>query len=81
MMWRRRWVLRSLAAWPAACSSPNPTLYVLAAEPGAVRNGAPRNIELRDGYWRLEDPMPALARSITYRATPPLSVNTDAALP
>jgi uncharacterized lipoprotein YmbA len=46
-MWRRRWVLWSLAAWPAACSSPNPTLYVVAAEPGTVRNGAPRIIELR----------------------------------
>lgn len=36
-----------LALLPAACSSPNPALYVLAPEPGAVRSGAPRTIQVR----------------------------------
>jgi uncharacterized lipoprotein YmbA len=36
-----------LAALPAACSSPNPILYVLAPVPGPARRGAPRNIALR----------------------------------
>ena len=42
-----RRALVALAALPAACSSPNPALYVLAPEPGAVRSGAPRTIEVR----------------------------------
>jgi uncharacterized lipoprotein YmbA len=37
----------ALALLPAACSSPNPALYVLAPEPGAVRSGAPHTIEVR----------------------------------
>lgn len=45
MMLSRRVLL--LAALPAACSSPNPNLYVLAAEPGAVVAGAPRTIDVR----------------------------------
>ncbi len=36
-----------LAALPAACASPNPTLYVLAPVPGVVRAGAAHNIALR----------------------------------
>jgi uncharacterized protein len=44
---RRRSALLLLAALPAACSSPNPILYVLAPVPGPVRTGAPRNIALR----------------------------------
>jgi hypothetical protein len=36
-----------LAALPAACASPNPTLYTLAVVPGAEHAGAPRVIELR----------------------------------
>lgn len=36
-----------LAAAPAACSSPNPTLYVLASEPGAVLTAAPQTIDVR----------------------------------
>src|SRR5215475_11960570 len=36
-----------LAALPAACASPNPTLYTLAVVPGAEHTGAPHVIELR----------------------------------
>jgi uncharacterized lipoprotein YmbA len=36
-----------LAALPAACASPDPVLYVLAAVPGPKYQGAPRNIEIR----------------------------------
>jgi uncharacterized protein len=43
----RRATLLLLAALPAACTSPNPVLYVLAPVPGPVRTGAPRNIALR----------------------------------
>lgn len=43
----RRFALLSLAALPAACSSPNPNLYALAAEPGPARTGAPKVIRLR----------------------------------
>ena len=43
----RRSALLALAALPAACSSPNPDLYVLAAVPGATHAGAPRVIVLR----------------------------------
>ena len=43
----RRLALFSLAALPAACSSPNPVLYVLAPIPGATHAGAPRVIALR----------------------------------
>ncbi len=43
----RRLALLLMAGLPAACSSPNPTLYVLAPVPGATRSGAPRVIALR----------------------------------
>jgi uncharacterized protein len=43
----RRFALLGLAALPAACSSPNPNLYVLAAVPGATYTGAPRIITVR----------------------------------
>ena len=43
----RRLTLLALATLPAACSSPNPTLYVLAPIPGQVRTGAPRIVQLR----------------------------------
>ncbi|WP_428493550.1 PqiC family protein [Rhodopila sp.] len=43
----RRSALLALAALPAACSSPNPELYVLAAIPGPTHAGAPRVIALR----------------------------------
>jgi uncharacterized protein len=43
----RRSALLALAALPAACSSPNPDLYVLASLPGATHAGAPRVIVLR----------------------------------
>jgi len=43
----RRQALLALAALPAACSSPNPSLYVLAAIPGEPSSGAPRIIQLR----------------------------------
>jgi uncharacterized lipoprotein YmbA len=43
----RRWALLALAAVPVACSSPNPTLYVLAPVVGPTRSGAPRTIALR----------------------------------
>nr|WP_294506470.1 PqiC family protein [uncultured Rhodopila sp.] len=36
-----------LAILPAACSSPNPTLYVLAPEPGTVLAAAPQTIDVR----------------------------------
>ncbi len=44
LSWR---ALVALALLPVACSSPNPSLYVLAPEPGAVRAGGPRTIEVR----------------------------------
>jgi uncharacterized lipoprotein YmbA len=47
MMLSRRFALLALAALPAACSSPNPTLYVLAPVPGPIRTGAPRIVQLR----------------------------------
>jgi len=43
----RRALAVLLAAWPAACVSPNPALYTLAVVPGAEHAGAPRVIELR----------------------------------
>jgi uncharacterized lipoprotein YmbA len=43
----RRFALIALASVPAACSSPNPTLYVLAPVSGTTRKGAPRTIALR----------------------------------
>lgn len=47
MLCPRRHVLWWLALLPAACASPNPTLYTLAPEPGPVRYGAPARVELR----------------------------------
>lgn len=44
----RRPLLLLLAAVPAGCASPNPTLYVLAPLPGASQPGAPRMVELRE---------------------------------
>ena len=46
MLARRAFVVL-LAAWPAACTSPNPDLYTLAVVPGAQHAGAPSVIELR----------------------------------
>ena len=43
----RRFVVLAAACTPAACSSPNPNLYVLAPVPGATRAGAPRVVTLR----------------------------------
>ncbi|WP_428484868.1 PqiC family protein [Rhodopila sp.] len=43
----RRAALLLLAAAPAACTSPNPILYVLAPVPGTILTGAPRNVALR----------------------------------
>jgi uncharacterized protein len=43
----RRFALLALAALPAACNSPNPSLYVLASMPGTPHAGAPRIIQLR----------------------------------
>ena len=43
----RRSALLAVTALPAACASPNPELYVLAAIPGATHAGAPRVIVLR----------------------------------
>ncbi len=43
----RRHALSLLAIAPAACTSPNPTLYTLAVVPGPARTGAPRRIEVR----------------------------------
>ncbi len=43
----RRRALLLMAAFPAACASPNPNLYTLEAVPGQSRSGAPRTIELR----------------------------------
>lgn len=47
MILSRRFALLALAALPAACTSPNPTLYVLAPVPGPTRTDAPHIIELR----------------------------------
>jgi uncharacterized protein len=47
MMLSRRMALLGLAALPAACSSPNPTLYVLAPVTGTTRKGAPHTVALR----------------------------------
>jgi uncharacterized lipoprotein YmbA len=47
MMLSRRGALLALAAVPLACSSPNPTLYVLAPVNGTTRGGAPRTVTLR----------------------------------
>jgi uncharacterized protein len=43
----RRRALVALAALPAACSSPNPTLYVLAPISGPTQSRAPKVIVLR----------------------------------
>ena len=43
----RRSALWLLAAAPAACASPNPSLYTLAVVPGRVLPSPPRRIELR----------------------------------
>ena len=48
MIRRRHALLLLLAAVPANCTSPNPTLYTLAAMPGEPHQGAPRTIELRE---------------------------------
>jgi uncharacterized lipoprotein YmbA len=47
MVLSRRLAVLGLAVLPAACTSPNPELYVLAPEPGATHAGAPRVIALR----------------------------------
>jgi uncharacterized lipoprotein YmbA len=43
----RRSALLALAALPAACSSPDPALYALAAEPGPTRSVAAKIVRLR----------------------------------
>jgi uncharacterized lipoprotein YmbA len=43
----RRFGLLLMVAFPASCSSPNPSLYVLATVPGPVQGGGPRVVELR----------------------------------
>jgi len=43
----RRFALLAVAGLPVSCSSPNPTLYVLAPIPGAAHTGAPRVVALR----------------------------------
>jgi uncharacterized lipoprotein YmbA len=43
----RRTALLGVAALPAGCTSPNPTLYVLATVPGTTHHGAPHIVELR----------------------------------
>src|SRR5581483_12307764 len=43
----RRGVLWLLAALPAACASPNPSLYTLAVVPGPTHPSSPPRIELR----------------------------------
>ena len=44
----RRRMMWLLAALPAACASPNPSLYTLAVVPGAIQPAAPAHIELRE---------------------------------
>ncbi|MGA3399145.1 MAG: PqiC family protein [Acetobacteraceae bacterium] len=44
----RRRILWVLAGLPAACASPNPSLYTLAVVPGATHPAAPPHIELRE---------------------------------
>lgn len=41
----RRWLM--LSALPAACSSPNPTLYTIGVVPGVARPGVSRLVEVR----------------------------------
>ena len=47
MMLSRRSALLALAALPAACASPDPALYVLAAVPGPHRSGAAGVVQIR----------------------------------
>ncbi len=47
MRFSRRVALLALATLPASCSSPNPTLYVLAPVPGPTHAGAPKVVQLR----------------------------------
>lgn len=42
-----RVAILAVLAVPAACSSPNPNLYVIAPVPGPTRTGAPKAIEFR----------------------------------
>jgi uncharacterized lipoprotein YmbA len=69
----RRRLLLLLAAAPAGCASPNPTLYVLAPQPGADTPGAPqsaapRTVELREiGLARYLDRSQIVRSSEGYR--------------
>ena len=64
----RRPLLLLLAAVPAGCASPNPTLYVLAPLPGASQPGAPRMVELREiGLARYLERLQIVRSSEGYR--------------
>jgi uncharacterized lipoprotein YmbA len=74
----RRRLLLLLAAAPACCASPNPTLYVLAPQPGTSdpglsqsgtpQPGAPRSVELREiGLARYLDRSQIVRSSEGYR--------------
>ena len=47
---RRRWFVSALLAATslAACSSPSPALYTLEVQPGPVRRGGPKVVEIRN---------------------------------
>lgn len=47
MRLHRRMLLAGIAALPAGCASPNPTLYTLDVVPGAPRSGGPAVVEVR----------------------------------
>jgi uncharacterized lipoprotein YmbA len=64
----RRRLLLLLAGVPAGCASPNPTLYVLAPQPGTPLTGAPRSVELREiGLARYLDRSQIVRSSEGYR--------------
>ena len=64
----RRHFLLLAAAVPAACASPDPTLYVLAPIAGTTTPGAPRTVELREvGLARYLERSQIVRSSDSYR--------------
>jgi uncharacterized lipoprotein YmbA len=68
MLRRDLLLLLAAAALPAGCSSPAPTLYVLAPVPGAAQSGGPPTVELREiGLARYLDRSQIVRSSEGYR--------------
>ena len=66
----RQVAILAVLAIPAACSSPNPRLYVIAPIPGPTRTGAPKAIELRQiGLARYLERSEIVRSSENYRLT------------